>query len=77
MEQKSETEEVLAQMPLTKNLNELFKSEIYKCLNSYLEINPDKMFCDLLIDNNGEYVFRCKIYAKNIKTINFLSGGER
>ena len=70
-------EDDLCILPQMKNMNELLKSEIYKCLCSYLEINKDKMFCDVLIDSKGEYVFRCKIYAKNIKAINFLPGGER
>ena len=53
-------------------LNDLFKSEIFKTLSSYMEILKDKIFSDLCFDENGEYVFRCKIYAKRLKLLNLL-----
>ena len=62
--------------PATKNLSILLKSEVYKILSSYLEICLDKMFCDLSLDFRGEYVFRCKVYAKDVKPLHFL-GGEK
>ncbi len=57
-------------------LNTLLKSEVFKCLNSYLEFVPEKIMCDLCVDGNGEYVFRCKVNAKRLKMMSFLPGDE-
>ncbi|MBR1925492.1 MAG: cell division topological specificity factor MinE [Clostridia bacterium] len=55
-----------------KDLNEILKSEVFKCASEYLEIYQDNIKTNLEINENGEYVFRCKICAKRLKLVGLL-----
>ncbi len=64
----------LSESLLVNSMQTLLKSEIFKCINSYLECSPENILCDLCTDGNGDYVFRCKIKAKRLKMLGFLPG---
>jgi len=55
-----------------KDLNEILKSEVFKCVKQYLEIYSENIKTNLEINENGEYVFKCKICSKRLKLVGFL-----
>lgn len=52
--------------------NELMRSEIFKCLSGYMEITPENILTNLSVEDNGEYVLRCKIKSKRLKIMGLL-----
>lgn len=58
-------------------INELLRAEVFKTLNSYLEICPENIFSDFCLDERGEYVFRCKVSCKRIKVLGILPNREQ
>ncbi len=52
--------------------NDLIKSEIFRCLSSYMEIAPENVMTNISIDEEGNYVLRCKVKCKRLKIMGIL-----
>lgn len=59
------------------NINELLRSEVFKVLDCYLELDKQRFFSDISIDENGEFVFRCKFFSKRLRVMGFLTEGRK
>lgn len=57
---------------LSDNLNELLKSEIFKVLDNFLDVDIDNFFVELSVDEQGKYVLRCKARCSHIKVLGLL-----
>ena len=44
-----------------ERLNEVITGDLYKILQNYMEINRDDMLARIDIDDEGNYVLRCKV----------------
>lgn len=58
-------------------INELLRSEVFKVLDCYLELDKQRFFSDISIDENGEFVFRCKLFSKRLRVMGFLKEGRK
>lgn len=52
--------------------NDIVRSDIFKCLSNYMEISPENILTDISIDENGQYVLRCKVICKRLKIMGIL-----
>lgn len=53
-------------------LNEVIKSGIYKVLDNFMEITPQDILTNLTLEEDGDYVLRCKVRCKRIKVMGIL-----
>lgn len=53
-------------------LNEVIKSGIYKVLDNFMEITPRDILTNLTLEEDGDYVLRCKVRCKRIKVMGIL-----
>jgi len=53
-------------------LNDVVRSEIFKCLSNYMEISPEDILTNISIDADGQYVLRCKVSCKRLKIMGIL-----
>ncbi|MBQ7977068.1 MAG: hypothetical protein IJ301_00495 [Clostridia bacterium] len=56
-----------------ERLNEVVSSDIFKILQNYMEINREDMLARIDIDEQGNYVLRCKVKCKRLKIMGLLS----
>lgn len=56
-----------------ERLNEVISGDLYKILQNYMEINRDDMLARIDIDDEGNYVLRCKVKCKRLKIMGLLS----
>ena len=56
-----------------ERLNEVITGDLYKILQNYMEINRDDMLARIDIDDEGNYVLRCKVKCKRLKIMGLLS----
>lgn len=55
-----------------ENLNNILKSEIFKCLSSFLEIIPEELNSKLQINEDGNFEFSLCVIAKRLKIFGML-----
>ncbi len=53
-------------------LNDIVRSDIFKCLSNYMEISPENILTDISVDETGQYVLRCKVSCKRLKIMGIL-----
>ncbi len=53
-------------------LNEVIKSGIYKVLGDFMEIEPQDILTNLSLEEDGDYVLRCKVRCKRLKIMGIL-----
>ncbi len=56
-----------------ERLQEVLTCDIYKVLQNYMDLNKNDMLTRLDIDENGNYVLRCKVMCKRLKIMGLLS----
>ena len=54
--------------------NELLNVEIYKTLLNFMDIKREDVATRIDIDENGNYVFRCKIVCNRLKVVGLING---
>ncbi len=57
---------------LPKSVNEILKSEVFKCLLNYLEIKPENAKSTFDVDEDGDFNFCFKVKAKRLKIMGIL-----
>ncbi len=57
----------------TDRLNDVVSSDIFKALSNYMDITHDDMLLRIDLDEQGDYVLRCKVKARRLKIMGFLS----
>ena len=53
-------------------LNEILKSDLFNLLKDYMEISNDDIITKLEIDEDGDYIFRCKVRTKRLKMLGIM-----
>ncbi|MBQ8761862.1 MAG: cell division topological specificity factor MinE [Clostridia bacterium] len=53
-------------------LNEIVKSEIFKVMQNYMEIDSDDIITKIDIDVNGSYVLKCKVRSNRLKVLGII-----
>ena len=53
-------------------LNEILKSDLFNLLKDYMEINNNDIITKLEIDENGDYIFRCKVRTNRLKMLGIM-----
>ncbi len=54
-------------------LNDVLSSDIFKLLSNYMDITNADMLSKITIDEQGNYVLRCKVVCKRLKIMGLLS----
>ncbi len=53
--------------------NKLITNSICEMLSHFMYIEPEKVFSNIEINENGEYVYRLKVITKRIKSFGTLN----
>lgn len=53
-------------------IKNIMTSEVFKCLQNYLEIEPENIKSDFDIDENGDFRFDVTVTTKRIKILGIL-----
>lgn len=56
-----------------ERLNDVVSSDIFKLLQNYMEIDNSDMMSRIDLDEQGNYVLRCKVKCKRLKIMGLLS----
>ena len=56
-----------------ERLNDVLSCDSYKVLKNYMDVDKDDMLTRLDLDENGNYVLRCKVKCKRLKIMGLLS----
>ena len=61
---------------LPSKIKELIGSEVFKCLQNYLELKPENMTSRFDVNSDGDYEFCLSVTAKRIKIMGILPKGD-
>ncbi len=53
-------------------LNDMVRSEIFKCLSNYMEISAEDIKTSITVEEDGQYVLRCKVRCPRLKIMGIL-----
>ena len=53
-------------------LNDVLKSDLFALLENYMDISKSQIITKLEVDEQGNYIFRCKARASRLKSIGIL-----
>lgn len=53
-------------------VNEILKSDVFAVLQNYMDISENDIISKIDLDQNGNYIFRCKAKATRLKTFGIL-----
>lgn len=53
-------------------VNEILKSDVFGVLQNYMEISENDIITKIDLDQNGNYIFRCKARSARLKTLGIL-----
>ena len=56
-----------------ERLNDVLSSDIFKLLQNYMEIDNSDMMSRIDLDEQGNYVLRCKVKCKRLRIMGLLS----
>ena len=56
-----------------ERLNDVVSSDIFKLLQNYMEIDNSDMMSRIDLDEQGNYVLRCKVKCKRLRIMGLLS----
>ena len=56
-----------------ERLNDVVSSDIFKLLQNYMEIDNGDMMSRIDLDEQGNYVLRCKVKCKRLRIMGLLS----
>ncbi len=56
-----------------ERLNDVVSSDIFKVLQNYMDITKDDLLTRIDLDEQGDYVLRCKVKCKRLKIMGLLS----
>ena len=51
----------------SQKIDKVMASDIFNVVKNYLEIEREDLKTQLVLDDDGCYVFRCKVKAKRVK----------
>ena len=51
----------------SQKIDKVLASDIYNVVKNYMEIDPQDIKTNLVLDEDGCYVWRCKVRARRVK----------